>query len=116
MKAKQYISLITLCLIMGLAGSASAQSMVDDPLIPNVFSPNDDGRNDVFKVSNLEGSWEMRIYDRWGNTVFATQQAQGAAWDGRNIQGEEVATGVYFYVIKDMNSAQSYSGSLHLFR
>ena len=116
MNAKQCYTLIAGVLLLSLSSVNELKAQTQDPLIPNVFSPNNDGRNDVFQVSNLEGSWEMHIYDRWGNLVFATQQAQGAAWDGRNIQGEEADTGVYFYVLKDMNSAQNYSGSLHLFR
>lgn len=93
----------------------SAQN-TSDPIIPNVFSPNGDGVNDTFKIVDFSGSWELMIFDRWGSLVYATQQAEGASWNGVNIQGKEVDTGVYFYTLKDLNSTISYSGSLHLFR
>ena len=87
-----------------------------EPIIPNVFTPNNDGVNDAFKISNLDGSWEMMIFDRWGSLVFATQQAQGASWNGVNLQGIDADPGVYFFTLKDSNTGQSYSGSLQLFR
>jgi gliding motility-associated-like protein len=96
-----------------------AQTNPSDPaqhVIPNVFTPNGDGVNDTFFLQGFTGSWELMIFDRWGSLVFATQQAQGAAWNGANIQGEAADTGVYFYTLRDLNSDQSYKGSIHLFR
>lgn len=74
----------------------------DDIYIPNVFSPNDDQINDVFRLStgpdvvltNLEGS----IYDRWGNLVYFSD-AIPFAWDGR-FDGEVMMPGVYVYHLK----------------
>ena len=111
----KHIALILL--FLGLSSSYSfAQSSTEDPIVPNVFTPNNDGVNDVFKVSNLEGSWEMMIFDRWGSLVYATQQAQGASWNGVNLQGIEADTGVYFFTLKDSKSGQSFNGSLQLLR
>ena len=63
---------------------------------PNVFSPNDDGSNDIFYVKgeNID-QINMKVFNRWGNLVFETNNpAQG--WDGRS-HGKECAVGVYFY-------------------
>lgn len=56
--------------------------------IPNAFSPNGDGINDVFLIttSGLE-SFEMTIFNRWGEQVFNSQNyLQG--WDGKNAPNE----------------------------
>jgi gliding motility-associated-like protein len=109
---------ITLFLIIGVFFSVEsiAQENAPEPIIPNVFSPNGDGTNDTFKIINFIGSWELMIFDRWGSLIYATQQAEGAAWNGVNLQGIEVDEGVYFYTLKNQSSEQKYSGSLHLFR
>lgn len=56
--------------------------------IPNAFSPNEDGINDVFTITTtgLE-SFEMTIFNRWGEQVFNSQNyLQG--WDGKNAPNE----------------------------
>ena len=107
-----------LFLLIGMLYSipSFSQSISEEPVIPNVFSPNNDGVNDSFKVENLSDSWEMMIFDRWGSLVFATQQAQGAGWNGVNLQGINADPGVYFYTLKNSSTGQGYNGSLHLFR
>lgn len=117
MKAKQcYIILILSLVAITTPHLSFSQATNEEPIIPNVFTPNNDGENDVFKISNVTGSWELMIFDRYGSLVFATQQAQGASWNGYNIQGLESRAGVYFYTLKSLDDGQSYSGSLHLFR
>ncbi|OWY22940.1 hypothetical protein C7N43_23115, partial [Sphingobacteriales bacterium UPWRP_1] len=69
-------------------------------LVPNAFSPNNDGENDVFNVfsSQLLNSFTLYIYNRWGNLVFETNNpAEG--WDG-TYNGKEQEIGVYVYAIK----------------
>lgn len=117
MKAKQRYIILSLSLLAILSPFLSfSQTTNEEPVIPNVFTPNKDGVNDVFKIDNLDGSWELMIFDRFGSLVYATQQAQGASWNGINIQGLESRTGVYFYTLKSLNNEQTFSGSLHLFR
>lgn len=70
--------------------------------IPNVFTPNGDGVNDLFflKSTNLE-EISILIYDRWGHKVYDLVSDKGnIAWDGKNQLGKEVADGTYFYLIK----------------
>jgi gliding motility-associated-like protein len=68
--------------------------------IPNAFSPNDDGLNDVFKVSTIctSSDFSISIYNRMGQRVFqSTSQDKG--WDGTyNDQPCDVST--YFYYLK----------------
>ncbi|MGE0562866.1 MAG: gliding motility-associated C-terminal domain-containing protein, partial [Flavobacteriales bacterium] len=69
-------------------------------LIPNVFTPNHDGSNDVFTVegTNLE-SVEGEIFNRWGQQLFSWNRVKGY-WNGRTLAGEECPDGTYFYIIK----------------
>jgi len=68
-------------------------------LIPNVFTPNDDGSNDIFTIDgvNLE-SVECQIYNRWGQLMYSWSNVKGY-WDGRTLSGGKAPDGSYFYVI-----------------
>ena len=70
------------------------------PFVPNGFTPNDDGRNDVFKVfSNcLIQGFEMSVYDRWANQVYFSTDAT-AGWDG-TFRGQQLQTGVYVWQMR----------------
>ncbi|MFT4062645.1 MAG: choice-of-anchor L domain-containing protein [Edaphocola sp.] len=68
--------------------------------MPNAFTPNGDGLNDVFQVANLrfDKLTEFRIFNRWGRQVFETNVAT-EGWDG-TIKGAPAAADVYHYYIK----------------
>jgi gliding motility-associated-like protein len=89
--------------------------------VPNVFTPNGDGSNDIFflKVANLTEITAM-IFDRWGNVVYETTSNTGnISWDGNNQQGAESPAGVYFYVIKATgkdDQIYEQKGSVSLYR
>jgi gliding motility-associated-like protein len=90
--------------------------------IPNVFTPNGDGSNDVFfvRMANLS-TIKMSIYDRWGNLVYELENSNNGnvEWDGKNQMGKEVAEGTYFYIVtatgKD-GKAYDTKGSVSLYR
>jgi gliding motility-associated-like protein len=70
--------------------------------VPNVFTPNGDGSNDVFflKVANLTDI-SANIFDRWGNKVYESTSSTGnIAWDGTGMSGKDLPAGTYFYIIK----------------
>ncbi len=66
-------------------------------VIPNVFTPNKDGRNDEFIVNGqgLE-SLHLVIYNRWGNKIFESNGSK-QGWDGK-YKGNDCEAGVYFWV------------------
>ncbi|MEM1324249.1 MAG: gliding motility-associated C-terminal domain-containing protein, partial [Bacteroidota bacterium] len=68
--------------------------------IPNIFTPNDDGSNDDFRVfSRCEvQDFVLHIFDRWGEEVFSTQDIS-QVWDGR-FRGQGSPSGVYAYLIQ----------------
>ncbi len=70
-----------------------------DLRIPNAFTPNEDGVNDVWKVGYRSLlSFQCTIFDRYGNEIFKfSDPTQG--WDGK-YKGKYVKPGVYFYVIE----------------
>lgn len=67
--------------------------------IPNAFTPNGDGLNDVFSLASRceMQQFELSIYNRWGEKVFQSQQLNHY-WDGR-IQGKLAPPGNYVYVL-----------------
>ena len=90
----------------------------DTILIPNVFSPNGDGKNDVFNLSRNDIDLvEMSIFNRWGTLVFKTEMTD-IGWDGRTTSGTAATDGTYFYVIiaKLNETTETYKGTLTLIR
>lgn len=71
--------------------------------IPNAFTPNGDGINDVWKVAYRSLlKFECSIFDRYGNLLYHfTDPSKG--WDGK-YKGKVVKPGVYFYVIEATGS------------
>ncbi len=74
-----------------------------DIMLPTAFTPNDDGLNDRYGISNPailqeENFIGMEIYDRWGNIVF-TSTAPLDKWDG-SYKGTPVNPGVFLYKIR----------------
>lgn len=69
-------------------------------LLPNAFSPNADGRNDVFGiVSNcILPQYQLRIFNRWGETVFVSFSPSDT-WDG-TYNGSPADIGTYYYYLE----------------
>ncbi|HXB12062.1 MAG TPA: gliding motility-associated C-terminal domain-containing protein, partial [Bacteroidia bacterium] len=64
--------------------------------IPDAFSPNGDGQNDVlFAKGNNVNTFYLAIYDRWGNKVFESE-SESVGWDG-TYKGKPEETGTYAY-------------------
>lgn len=88
-------------------------------LIPNIFTPNNDGSNDVFKIEgNNLSNVKAKIYNRWGVLIYSWNGVDGF-WDGRTTAGKEAIEGTYYYVLNilDMNSVEILkTGSVVLMR
>ena len=96
--------------------------------LPNVFSPNGDGRNDAFIPLELKDvqSIDLTIRNRWGQVVYATKSVtdfQSRGWDGKDQQtGQDVPEGVYFYTLTyearsvQTTDSQVLQGFIHLYR
>jgi gliding motility-associated-like protein len=90
----------------------------DPPFIPNVFTPNNDGLNDVFFVDFKNArTFKVEIFNRWGERVFESD-SKTFAWKG-DFNGQLVPAGVYFYVIASqtgIGKVFNTSGTLTLIR
>ena len=91
--------------------------------IPNVFTPNGDGINDVLKLTAMVKlfDFEIRLFNRWGNQVYAYKgEPEEFSWDGTlHGNGQGAPDGVYFYVAtyKDyLDKKKKQSGSVTILR
>ncbi|MBK6983601.1 MAG: gliding motility-associated C-terminal domain-containing protein [Bacteroidetes bacterium] len=82
-------------------------------LIPNVFTPNADNVNDVFRFNLCSKILKTTIFNRWGNLVFETDK-QNRSWDGRTTSGINCEDGIYFYCIE--TEAEKHKGHIQLIR
>ncbi len=97
-------------------GAKGCNDTVSSPLIiadtvlltmPNIFTPNNDGINDVF-APNAHGmkSLSCTIYDRWGIKVITLDNDNVSYWDGYTTSGVACTEGTYFYTLTatDLNT------------
>jgi gliding motility-associated-like protein len=71
--------------------------------VPNVFTPNNDGINDLFLPNLPDGTQgSMTIYNRWGKTIYEGDLLKG--WNGKNNQGVDQAESTYYYIIRPVGS------------
>ncbi|MDR9449341.1 MAG: gliding motility-associated C-terminal domain-containing protein, partial [Psychroflexus sp.] len=94
---------------------------IKDNDIPNLFTPNNDGRSDVFRIDGLEDfpNFELTIFDRWGGEIYNYNNNGNINprwWDGTH-NGDPVVEGVYFYIL-DYNdgSTKPKTGFIQLMR
>nr|WP_255710076.1 gliding motility-associated C-terminal domain-containing protein [Pontibacter harenae] len=75
--------------------------------VPNIFTPNNDGKNDSFKVAyNGKGLFKVKIFDRWGKEIYQAN-SKDFEWTGNGSAG-----GNYFYFIK--TETGTYRGAVTL--
>lgn len=81
--------------------------------VPNVFSPNGDGKNDAFAFGNLEhypGS-SLRVFNRWGNLVYESSDYDND-WEGGDL-----SDGTYYFVLEPSDpDTKTIKGEVTLFR
>ena len=81
--------------------------------VPNAFSPNGDGLNDVFNVSAYRiENFEMKIYNRWGEVVFASENTN-SGWNG-SCNNIFIQSGIYCWTISYKTFGNN-TNSQHLF-
>lgn len=103
---------LTVTDVNGCQSTATQEVVVSfDFRIPQGFSPNGDGINDIFEIQGLEAFPEtaLKIFNRWGNVVFETNRYNND-WDGRNVPD-----GTYFYAVK-LPNGEEFAGSVSIAR
>jgi gliding motility-associated-like protein len=75
-------------------------------MVPNVFTPNGDGINDVFQINaGSMQAFDIQIFNRWGQKIFESP-SPNINWTGRSSSGVMEEAGTYYYIIQ----ATDYSG------
>lgn len=101
---KHILFIVTLALCVHetnaqIVGTFDTNDSISNIILPNVFTPNFDSINDVFKPY-LDEITEVNfsIFNRYGNVIFETTRLNGF-WDGRTTGGEPCTDGVYFCIL-----------------
>lgn len=85
----------------------------DSLLIPNAFTPDGDGLNDVWNISSFYGAeYTVEVYDRWG-ALLHFSDTNGQGWNGKK-NGDALPTGAYYYLVKQKGDEAVKSGCLYL--
>ena len=88
--------------------------------VPNAFTPNHDGLNDIFISKGMDiAQFNMKIFDRWGNMIFETNDLK-KGWDGRANKGNEITQeDVYIWkveIVGESGRNYNYMGNVNLVR
>ena len=112
----------TYVLVAGNAGSCTATAaisieVINQIYVPDAFSPNGDGQNDQWVVTNMAAfpALDVTIFNRWGTAIFHATGPDQPAFDGRH-NGTDLPDGVYIYVIRPDPLLPSMQGRLVLAR
>lgn len=104
-------------------GCASVDSVkvkvIDPPLvrIPNLITPNGDGENEFWDLTELRQYWmyDITLSDRQGKRVFFTSNYKND-WSALDADGGEMPVGVYFYYMKHQITGEEYRGYIQVMR
>ncbi len=85
-------------------------------LVPNAFSPNNDGINDTWVISNLSAypGATVDVFNRYGEPVFHSEN-YSKPWDG-NYHGKPLPVATYYYIIDLKNNQKKIAGSVTIFK
>ncbi|MEM6268561.1 MAG: gliding motility-associated C-terminal domain-containing protein [Bacteroidota bacterium] len=93
-------------------------------IIPNTFTPNEDGHNDQFEIVGISQfpNNKLMVFNRWGNLIYEKEQYDNT-WEGRNWKsGDPLPDGAYFYIFTtgetnaDTGEPEEYMGDIVIFR
>lgn len=124
-KAGKYRVKLLITDSIGCQDSTVIEVTVSDSLIltmPNVFTPNGDGINDLFNIvisdTNQISTIRGTIWNRWGGLVYESDDLYDKGWDG-TYKGKDCSDGVYVYVFNittNNNKSFKLNGTVTLLR
>ncbi|MEC3880580.1 gliding motility-associated C-terminal domain-containing protein [Parapedobacter sp. 10938] len=91
-------------------------TVLDDLIVPNSFTPNDDGFNDAWEIKGLANypNAYLQVFNRWGTLVFSSR-GYAMPWKGQH-NGTPLPTGTYYYTLSSDILIQPLSGSVAILR
>lgn len=99
---------------------STIETFPSDFFIPEGFSPNDDGINDLFVIRGILNfpNNKFSIFNRWGNVVFEANPYKNT-WDGKatkgiRVGGDELPVGTYFYILDLGDGSPVFKGTIYL--
>jgi len=119
MRVIQYFSFVVVlgwcCWLAGCVAEDDADSD-DNIIVCNVFTPNDDAKNNYFEVKSEKGNEvSLKIYTRAGVLIFSIE-AKRCVWDGYTLSGQPMPAGVYYYTAEVSEPKVSKNGFVYLYR
>ncbi len=103
-----------------IVDSCLSEDTIVDFNLPEGFSPNNDGTNDLFVIRGIDRfpANTFVIFNRWGNKIFEASPYKNE-WDGKStmgvrIGGDELPVGTYFYLLDLGNGSAIYKGTIYL--
>jgi gliding motility-associated-like protein len=90
-----------------------SEGSVNNINIPNAFSPNGDGTNDLFIIKGLVENTKVMIFDRLGKILFESDNYLNN-WDGKDKVGNTLESGTYWYVISVPGMPSEFKGFVYL--
>jgi len=79
--------------------------------IPNVFTPNNDGKNETFYIKGInKGNWQLKVYDRKGKLVYENN-AYKNDWKGDNLPAA-----LYYYRLTNEDTNEDYKGWIQMMK
>ncbi len=98
--------------IQNVCGSDSASFSLKfwDIMIPNVITPNGDGKNDKFVINGADGdNWDLKVLNRWGKQVYHSKNYY-------NYGLPDLESGTYYYFIEHQDDCNVFKGWLQVLR
>ena len=100
--------------------TSSVETFPTSLFIPEGFSPNADGINDLFVIRGIEDYSQntFTVFNRWGDKVFGASPYQNN-WDGKSttglrVGGDVLPVGTYFYILDLGDGSKAFKGSIYL--
>jgi gliding motility-associated-like protein len=92
------------------SATVDVEVIFPDFFVPNLITPNGDGLNDRFVITDFGQKWNLEVYNRWGDRIYK-QEKYINEW---NASGQ--TDGIYFYHILDTKTGREYKGWVEVLR